>query len=91
MNLLILVISAFLVMPSISKASAPCPPNSCNPFNGCTDGCTTQQKQCSLESDLQCVGKSLGNVCRWRVGSQSGQGFCNAVAVSGQSAACACQ
>jgi hypothetical protein len=71
-----MTLSVLLVSTAPAYAGYPCPPDSCNISNGCTDGCSSEQLTCDQTSESQCVGASFSTPCHWSVGHDSGPGYC---------------
>ena len=65
-----------VVAGSTHTAGYPCPPNECNIYNGCTDGCSSEQLTCSTDSESQCASQDISTPCRWEYGNHSGSGYC---------------
>ena len=72
----VLAIIVLMLGSTICFAGALCPPDECNPRNGCMTGCAPAQVICSRLSVSQCAGKQMGEACRWTVGTDSGSDVC---------------
>ncbi|MBC7464527.1 MAG: hypothetical protein H7256_00920 [Bdellovibrio sp.] len=84
-----------LFISPLSFAAIGCPADSCNPANGCMDGCTQQQWHCGTGSDNECSGKNIYESCQVVVGESatsniSYSGSCSPASVY-LPAACHCQ
>lgn len=71
------IIFTMMIMSSFVWAGIDCPADSCNPYNGCLDGCSKEQLVCSSKSDSQCIGKEIYSICDWSVNKRAEKGFCN--------------
>ncbi|MGZ3773358.1 MAG: hypothetical protein ACXVCY_02670 [Pseudobdellovibrionaceae bacterium] len=77
MKLLVSLSVLLFILPHAVNAAALCPSDSCNPANGCLDGCTADQLRCSTQSESQCRGQIIDTPCVWKIQGISGHGFCS--------------
>ncbi len=84
----------FVILPLTAGAAALCPANSCNPANGCMDGCSQEQVVCAYNSVPQCVGQEIHSSCVRKINANTAQetsvnGYCRPLSTA-LPAACAC-
>ncbi len=81
MNFILGLIIALMVSSPPVSAGMVCPQNMCNPFNGCMDGCSMEQKICSIKSVQQCIGKQILSPCNFSGSGKisSENSFCEAI------------
>lgn len=99
MNTFKMTLAAALFFPFLSLAGFPCPPDSCNPFNGCTDGCNgggNQQRICSDISHTSCQQKNMYDRCQYTYINLDGEqitanGSCNPNSVVNNQITCGCR
>lgn len=79
-----------LALPVAANAAALCPKDSCNPANGCLEGCTTQQQTCAYNSVPQCAGSPVYSACTRTTNEDEWIGYCTPISTA-LPAACDCE
>lgn len=97
MKILRNLLCTMMFLPAIALAAFPCPPDSCNPHNGCIDGCNggVDPQKCSERSDVTCQGKDMYSSCVWTYETDEGEvsrpGFCHPTGVVQTQIKCGCR
>jgi len=77
-----LLMIGFLLTTELANAAIMCPSDSCNPANGCMDGCGAQEKTCGPGGDVVCAGKEVYSKCSKSYNQQyTIQGYCSPTSV----------